>query len=413
MDRIQLYIFNNSSDKGSAYGIGTYINQLTLCLHDENIDITIVDMYSEVEFIQINDYECYRKIEIPSIKRTSDPVNQYRYLRNVAYVLRSLITENEQQIIFHLNYLTAEQLVANLRFLFNCKIILTIHYTNWSFDLLGNYNQLKSLLEKDIDSLDSYYRKMVKIVAVDGRMIEYCDQLICVAKHTSFYLKDLYPIKDDKISVINNALRDTYIKPTDNEKDRIRKRYHIPLNSPVVIFAGRLDHVKGILFLVDSFKKVQKKHPDAYLLIAGDGVLWQALSLSVSQHPNIVLTGRLEKIHLYELYSIATIGVSTSLYEEFGLVAIEMMMHALPLIVTKTGGLDEIVEDGVSGLKVPVRTLKGKRQVDIECLSEKIDFLLNNPDYARKLGVNGRMRFLEKYEITLFKNRMLNLYRTI
>ena len=113
------------------------------------------------------------------------------------------------------------------------------------------------------------------------------------------------------------------------------------------------------------------------------------------------------------MYSIANIGVSTSLYEEFGLVAIEMMMHELPLIVTKTGGLDEIVEDGISGLKVPILTINDIRQVDINCLSEKMCFLLDHPAYANKLGESGRKLFLEKYEISLFKEKMLNLYQTM
>jgi glycosyltransferase involved in cell wall biosynthesis len=90
-----------------------------------------------------------------------------------------------------------------------------------------------------------------------------------------------------------------------------------------------------------------------------------------------------------------------------------MMMHALPVIVTKTGGLDEIVEDGVSGLKVPVRTIKGQRQVDVKQLSEKIRLLLDNPAYAQELGENGRKRFLEKFELSVFKEKMLNLYTTI
>ena len=82
MGKKQLYIFNNSSDKGSKYGIGTYIEQLILCLQNENFELSIVNIYSDVDFIQINDFGSYRKIEIPSIKRIKEPVNQYHYLRN-------------------------------------------------------------------------------------------------------------------------------------------------------------------------------------------------------------------------------------------------------------------------------------------------------------------------------------------
>lgn len=111
--------------------------------------------------------------------------------------------------------------------------------------------------------------------------------------------------------------------------------------------------------------------------------------------------------------SITDIGVVCSLHEEFGLVAIEMMMHELPVVVTQTGGLDEIVEDRVSGLKVPVQTINEKRQVDVKQLEEKMHFLLDNPACARELGENGRKRFLDKFELSVFKEKMLNLYNTI
>jgi glycosyltransferase involved in cell wall biosynthesis len=90
-----------------------------------------------------------------------------------------------------------------------------------------------------------------------------------------------------------------------------------------------------------------------------------------------------------------------------------MMMHKLPIIVTDVGGLSEIIEDGISGLKVPVQTVKGKRQVNVKCLAEKMTFLLDNPDFAKELGMNGRMRFLEKYKLPLFKEKMIKLYNSI
>lgn len=149
------------------------------------------------------------------------------------------------------------------------------------------------------------------------------------------------------------------------------------------------------------------------MFILGEGNFNHWIKEAADCWSRIVFTGRVEKQRLYEFYTVADMGIVCSLHEEFGFVAIEMMMHALPLIATKTGGLDEIVEDTVSGCKVPVRTVKGKRTVDVKLLTEKIHFILENPEQARELGANGRKRFLEKYEITLFKERMLKLYQTI
>lgn len=89
------------------------------------------------------------------------------------------------------------------------------------------------------------------------------------------------------------------------------------------------------------------------------------------------------------------------------------MMHQLPIIVTDTGGLSEIVEDKISGLKVPVKNDSKQRIVDIEILSTKILQLIEQPDYAKLIGENARRIFLEKYELVVFRKKILNLYRKI
>ena len=70
---------------------------------------------------------------------------------------------------------------------------------------------------------------------------------------------------------INNALRDYYSPVDEKQKRIIRQKYHIPEEVPLLIFAGRLDEVKGITFLIHAFKKVLERHTNARLLIAGDG----------------------------------------------------------------------------------------------------------------------------------------------
>jgi glycosyltransferase involved in cell wall biosynthesis len=192
-----------------------------------------------------------------------------------------------------------------------------------------------------------------------------------------------------------------------------KSEYLIEEHAKVIVFAGRLDEVKGLGGLINAFKRVLATHPDTRLFILGDGDFNVWLKKASDIWAKITFTGRVDKKTLYEFYGLADMGVVCSLHEEFGFVAIEMMMHELPLIVTKTGGLDEIVEEGISGLKVPVRTLKGKRQADVKCLAGKMAFLLENPVYAKKMGGNGRKRFLEKYDLPLFKEKMMNLYNSV
>ena len=121
----------------------------------------------------------------------------------------------------------------------------------------------------------------------------------------------------------------------------------------------------------------------------------------------------MNKEQLYEFYQIADMGVVCSLHEEFGYVAIEMMMHQLPIIVSNTGGLAEIVEDNISGLKVPIITEDEKRFIDVTILTEQICYLIEYPQIAKRLGKNARTRYLEKFELSQFKRQMLDLYQNI
>jgi glycosyltransferase involved in cell wall biosynthesis len=109
---------------------------------------------------------------------------------------------------------------------------------------------------------------------------------------------------------------------------------------------------------------------------------------------------------------MADIGVTPSLFEPFGYVAVEMMMHGLPIVTTATSGLNEIVDDSC-GLKVPIMKHPDKVEIDTDLLAEKIVYLLQHPVEAKRMGRNGRKRYLEKYDSSVFKQNMTAFYRSL
>jgi glycosyltransferase len=265
-----------------------------------------------------------------------------------------LSEENKPEYIFQLNFMDNNFIIRYLKKIFKCKILTVVHYTNWSFEFLGDIGKMKKLHNTNPKELKTPMEKAVmKSVKNDLSILEHSDSVVFVALHTYQSFQGL-GLKQQNIEIINNSIKDIYKSIHEKEKRRLKQKFFIGQSERIIIFAGRLDAVKGIGFLIAAFKKIVYDHPDTRLFIAGDGNFNELMKEAASCWSKISFTGRLEKKALYELYSIADIGVVCSLHEEFGLVAIEMMMHALPVVVTKTSGLDEIVEDGVSGLKVPV-----------------------------------------------------------
>ena len=123
-------------------------------------------------------------------------------------------------------------------------------------------------------------------------------------------------------------------------------------------------------------------------------------------------TGFLEKHELYELVQIADIGVVPSLYEPFGYVAVEMMMHGLPVVAAATSGLNEVVDDSC-GLKIPIIEYPDKVEIDTDLLADKIIYLLQHPEEAKQIGLNGRKRYLKEYSSEVFRKNMLNFYNSL
>ena len=118
------------------------------------------------------------------------------------------------------------------------------------------------------------------------------------------------------------------------------------------------------------------------------------------------------KNDLYELYRIAEIGVVPSLFEPFGYVAVEMMIHALPLVVTSTSGLNEVV-DHTCGLKISLMELPDRLEIDASFLAQKILYLLQHSAKAKDIGLNGRKRYLTNYSSEIFCQNMLHLYSSL
>jgi glycosyltransferase involved in cell wall biosynthesis len=156
---------------------------------------------------------------------------------------------------------------------------------------------------------------------------------------------------------------------------------------PVVLFAGRLTRHKGVDLLVEAFHHVQTP---AHLVIAGAGPESESVNQAGQRLPSrhsFTMTGSLDPEFLHEWYGRARLVVVPSMWgEPFGLVGIEAMAHARPVVAFDRGGVRQWLDEDVTGLAV--------RGGDVAALGDAIEKVLSNRALAVAMGAAARERFL-------------------
>lgn len=165
-------------------------------------------------------------------------------------------------------------------------------------------------------------------------------------------------------------------------------------------------------YALRAFRIILENYPDCRFLIAGSGDFDKYLLECKDIWMNIIWTGLVEMEKLYELYTIADIGVMPSFHEQCSYVAIEMMMHGLPIIASTSTGLGEMIENNVTGLHIPVIEYTDRAEIDSSLLAKKMLYLLKHPLVTIRMGQNGRKRYFENYSLEIFRENMLKLYKS-
>jgi glycosyltransferase len=411
LPNMNLYIFNETR-RGAIYGVGTYIRELTAALKDSGINVCVVNLTAEKPQIQTEEIDGIKHWYFPSVisdQRTTDSQKQWElYFRNVVYLLR-LHMKDQKDLIFHLNFCQTGKLAGELKKAFVCRIVAVAHFSEWGFTVFDHLQRLRNILNEEHP--DSFGENLQKSFEEERSYYSEADHVICLSNYMQEVLCRDYGLDAAKISVIPNGLFDV-ADDTAISMKHLRKKWNIQAREKIILFAGRIDNVKGVSYLIRAFREVLKKFQGCRLIIAGSGNYDTYFRETAGICTKITFTGLLEKQDLHELYQIADVGVVPSLFEPFGYVAVEMMMHELPVAVTATSGLNEVVDD-TCGLKTPVTVLPDGVEIDAALLSENILYLLQHPIEAKQMGRNGRKRYLENYSSEIFRRNMLKVYQSL
>ena len=125
-------------------------------------------------------------------------------------------------------------------------------------------------------------------------------------------------------------------------------------NEKIILFMGRLVYEKGIQHLISAMPKILEGYHDAKLVICGKGGMQDELQEQVNAMGignKVYFAGYMKGKDVQKMYKAADIAVFPSTYEPFGIVALEAMLSENPIVVSDIGGLNEIVEHRVNGMK--------------------------------------------------------------
>ncbi len=181
-----------------------------------------------------------------------------------------------------------------------------------------------------------------------------------------------------------------------------------PPGPPILFCSGRIVEDKGFDVAIDAFAQLVRARPDARLVIAGDGPERTALAeraASLGLTGQVELPGWVSPGGVHEFVRRASVVLVPSRLEGFGLVALEAALMARPVIASDVGGLPEVVEDGHTGILVPVD--------DVPALAAAIERLLVDPVSASRMGSVGRKRALERFSARRHADDWDALYRRI
>jgi len=407
---MNLYIIVDSS-RAAIYGIGSYIRELTAVLRKSNINVCIVDINSDKPQIQKEEIKGIRYWYFPEMikeQRTIDHKKQIeRYYQNIVYLLQ-LYIEDKKNLIFHLNYNKYHEFAKALKREFDCRIVATVHYFEWGLTIYDNLHRLRTIID---EKLSEHINEFVK-KSFDNEKLFFLivDHVVCLSKYMYEILYHDYKLDVSKLSVISNGMSD--LKDSKTNLNYLRKKWHVPFNEKVILFVGRMDEIKGLTYLIKAFRTILTFFPQSRLVIAGDGDYKTYTRDAQDICTKITYTGFLNMYQLSDWYQLADVGVIPSLFESFGLVAVEMMMHELPVVATATSGLNEVIDE-TSGIKIPIVECPEKVAIDTDLLAEKILYLLQYPEEAKRMGINGRNRYLLNYTSEIFRNKMLDFYHSI
>lgn len=323
-------------------GLGRHIAGLAPALGGLNttfgpvqVDVVTTRFAGGEAIEQINRYVTVHRIDLPPI----NPLDTYNHVLADNAVLAdyaSRLAEKEQYQILHVHDWLTGAAGIELKNRFKVPLVATMHATE--------RGRQQGYIESEMSR---------RIEGLERSLCHEAWRVIACSVYMTTQLQQFFGTPRDKIIVVPNGFDlSTHILNDPEEKQALLNKY-APNGEHLLLYVGRITHEKGVHVLIDAMPAILAEFPDTKLLVAGKNgrrLIPQAEYLGVADSVQILdFISDEQRDHLYQIVDAA---VFPSLYEPFGIVALEAMGLGCNVIASHVGGLSEVVQHREDGLTI-------------------------------------------------------------
>ncbi len=356
-------------------GISPHVFFLSKSLAKNDVKVYVVtcDFPGAPAHEVIDGVEVYR---IDSYKNPSPDFATWVYLMNLnmqkeAAALASKLADKID--VFHAHDWLVATAGIGLKHVFRKPLLVTVHSTE-----MGRREGIHTNTEKMIHETEAW-------------LTYEAWKVICCSDYMVSHVRWAFGLPEDKVVMVPNGVNTHVYEDIEKEDLKsFRSRFALP-EEKIVLFVGRLVYEKGVHVLINAAPKVLEK-VNAKFIIVGSGYmkeqLWNIVRSMKLEH-KVLFAGFLDEETLLKLQKCADVSVVPSLFEPFGIVALEAMAAKSPVVVSDTGGLSEIVDHDSTGVKVYPN--------NPESLAWGITKILLDESYKNHIIENAYRKVQEKY----------------
>jgi glycogen synthase len=355
-------------------GISPHIYFLSKYLVKQGVKVYVVtcDFPGAPAHEVVDGVEVYR---IDSYKNPSPDFATWVYLMNMNMQKETAVLMkkigNKIDVIHAHDWLVANAGIG-LKHIFRKPLLVTMHSTE-----MGRRDGLHTTAEKMIHETEAW-------------LTYEAWKVICCSDYMISHVRYVFGLPNDKLVMVPNGVN-PHNYDLNGEIEKLRATFALP-EEKIVLFVGRLVYEKGIHVFINAVPKILSKVNAKFIIVGSGYMKEQLLNIvrSMGLEHKVLFEGFLDEVTLLKLQKCADVSVVPSLFEPFGIVALEAMAAKSPVVASDTGGLSEIIEHDVTGVKVYPN--------NPDSLAWGITKILQDEEYAKQIRDKAYQRVLERYD---------------